>query len=138
VTAIFVAPTHVSVILTAIGELQKDVVAANQQNLLNDQVAVEILQACLKIAGAFILRRTVIAGAQIVLASNGGQTNGNSSRYRQPAQCGGAWNRQPHSVDRKQGWLHIGLENAGVGTLPVEGRDGTLETHPLGDEMKYR
>ena len=37
------------VVSTAIGELQKNVIAANQQNLLNDQVTGQILQICIRV-----------------------------------------------------------------------------------------
>ena len=37
------------VLASAVGELQKDVIAANEQKLLSDQAAGEILEVCLKI-----------------------------------------------------------------------------------------
>ena len=41
-----------AVLATAVGELQKDVMAANEQKLLSDQAAGEILEVCLKINAA--------------------------------------------------------------------------------------
>ena len=40
------------VLATAVGELQKDVIAANKEKLLSDQATGEILQICLKINAA--------------------------------------------------------------------------------------
>jgi len=40
------------VLAVAVGELQKDVIAANEQKLLSDQAAGEILEVCLKINAA--------------------------------------------------------------------------------------
>ena len=40
------------VLSSAVGELQKDVIAANEQKLLSDQAAGEILEVCLKINAA--------------------------------------------------------------------------------------
>jgi hypothetical protein len=40
------------VLATAIGELQKDAIAANKEKLLSDQATGEILQVCLKINAA--------------------------------------------------------------------------------------
>ena len=40
------------VLATAVGELQKDVIAANEEKLLSDQATGEILQICLKINAA--------------------------------------------------------------------------------------
>ena len=40
------------VLATAVGELQKDVIAANKEKLLSDQATAEILQVCLKINAA--------------------------------------------------------------------------------------
>jgi hypothetical protein len=37
------------VLATAVGELQRDIIAANEQKLLSDQATGEILQVCLKI-----------------------------------------------------------------------------------------
>jgi hypothetical protein len=40
------------VLAKTVGELQKDVIAANEQKLLSDQATGEILQVCLKINAA--------------------------------------------------------------------------------------
>ena len=58
------ASKSMTVLAAAVGELQKDVIAANEQKLLSDQAAGEILEVCLKINTAGKQIDTVLRSAR--------------------------------------------------------------------------